>query len=173
MTRIVGIGLLASAFAPLVALLAILKFHELGWAVWGILATCAASALLLILVLRSLAKVQVRGVETKSVRHADERVLAFTSGYVVPVVVALVGGSAAPTVVATSALVALLGLIYVRADLYHLNPTLAVCGFRLYEITATNGTVTMLLSRSSHISQHGMLECRYLGEDTAIQLKGR
>ena len=40
-----------------------------------------------------------------------------------------------PTIVATSALVAILALIYVRAGLYHLNPTLAVLGFRLYEVT--------------------------------------
>jgi hypothetical protein len=173
MTRVVGVGLLASAFAPLVALLAVLRFNELGWVSWLILAACLTAIVLLVLVLRSLAVIQARSVESTSVRRADERVLAFTSSYLLPVVVALFGGSGAPTIVATSALVAILALIYVRAGLYHLNPTLAVLGFRLYEVTVVNGAVTMLLTRSRHIAQHGLVECRYLGEDVAIQLGGR
>jgi hypothetical protein len=173
MTKIVGIGLLASAFAPLIALLAVLKLTQLGWVSWLILAVCLAAVVLLVVALRSLATIQLRSIETTSVRRADERVLGFTSSYVVPVVVALFGGSGAPTVAATSALVALLAVIYVRAGLYHLNPTLAVFGFRLYEVTATNGVVTMVLSRGNHIPQHGLLECRYFGDDVAFQLKGR
>lgn len=55
MTRVVGVGLLASAFAPLVALLAILKLHHLRWVGWLVLAACLAAFLLLALVLRSLA----------------------------------------------------------------------------------------------------------------------
>lgn len=172
MKRVVGVGLLASAFAPLVALLAVLKLTEFGWVSWALLGVCLAAVLLLAAVLRSLSKIQPRSIETASVRRADERVLAFTASNVVPVVVALLGGAKGPAVAATWALVALLVVIYVRAGLYHLNPTLAVLGFRLYEVTATNGSVTMLLARRKHIPQHGLLECRYLGDDVAIQPKG-
>lgn len=173
MTRVVGAGLLASAFAPLVALLAVLKLGELGWVSWVILATSLGSILLLLLVLRSLAGIQERNLESSSVRRADERVLDFTSSYVVPVVVALFGGSGVSTLIATAVLVAVLALIYVRAGLYHLNPTLAIIGFRVYEVTAVNGAVTMLLTQSRHVAQHEVLPCRYLGEDVAIQLGGR
>jgi hypothetical protein len=173
MTRVVGFGLLASAFAPLVALLAVLRIDALGWLGWAILGASIAVTFLLFLVLRSLAGIQTRSVDTTTVRREDERVLGFTSGYVVPVVVALYGASGPATVVATTALVVLLALIYVRAGLYHLNPVLAVLGFRLYAVTAVNGQVIMLLSRDRHIPQHGSLQCRYLGEDVAIQLGSR
>lgn len=173
MTPVVGVGLLASAFAPLVALLTVLKFDALGWVSWLILAGCSVAVLLLGLVLRRLLRIQLRCVESTSVRRADERVLAFTSSYVVPVVVALLGGANGAAVAATWALVAVLAVIYVRAGLYHLNPTLAVLGFRLYEVTATNGAVTMLLARRNHIPQHGTVRCRYLGDDVAIQLERR
>lgn len=173
MTRLVGIGLLASAFAPLMGLLALLKYHEFRWLSWVILAGCAAAILLLALALRSLSRIQSRSVETASVRRADERALAFTSSYVVPVVVALFGGAKGPALAATWVLVAVLATIYVRAGLYHLNPTLAMLGFRLYEVTAVNGTVTMLLSKHNYIPQRGIIEIRYLGEDSAIQLKDR
>ena len=170
--RVVGAGLLASAFAPLVALLAVLKLDEFGWVSWALLGACSAAVLLLAVVLRSLSKIQPRSIETTSVRRADERVLAFTASNVVPVVVALFGGAKGPAIAATWALVALLVVIYVRAGLYHLNPTLAVLGFRLYEVTATNGAVTMLLARRTHLPQRGLIECRYLADDVAIQPKG-
>jgi len=172
MKRIMGTALLASAFAPLLALVAILKLPSLGWVSWAILAGCLLSLALLWLVLHSVAGLQSRPVESVEVRRADESVLAFTSSYVVPVVVALFGDDIA-ALVATIALVLLLVVIYVRAGLYHLNPTLAVLGFRLYEVTATSGAATMMLSRSRHLPQQGVVECRYLGEDVAIQLKGR
>lgn len=172
MTRVAGAGLLASAFAPLVALLALLRSRELGWLSWMIVGVCLLSVMLLGLVLRSLARIQQRPLAGESVRRADERVLGFTSSYVVPVAMALLGGSDLPTLVATGGLVAVLALIYVRAGLYHLNPTLALAGFRLYEVTAVNGSVTMLLTKRRHIAQNEVLECRYLGEDVAIQLGG-
>ncbi len=172
-TKVPGIWLLASAFAPLVALLAVLKLPELGWIGWAILGLCVLAELLLYLSLRSLGRIQTDPITTTSVKRADERVLAFASSYIVPVVIALFGGSDTTKVVGTVALVVFLALIYVRAGLYHLNPTLAVFGFRLYEATAENGSVTMLLSRTNRISQRGQIECHYLGPDVAIQLKGR
>ncbi|WP_127572492.1 hypothetical protein [Georgenia faecalis] len=172
MTKVPGIWLLASAFAPLVALLAVLNLAELGRAGWAVLALCVLAELLLYLSLRSLSRVQPDPIATTSVKRADERVLAFTSSYIVPIVIALFGGSDTTKVVGTVALVVLLALIYVRAGLYHLNPTLAVFGFRLYEVTAANGAVTMLLSRADHIPQRSQLKCHFLGPDVAIQLKG-
>jgi len=172
MKGIVATGLLVSAFAPLLALIAILKVPALGWVSWGILAGCLLSLVLLWLVLRALARVQSRAVESVRVRSADEKTLAFASSYIVPVVLALLGHNLA-ALVATIALVLLLVVIYVRGELYHLNPTLAVIGFRLYEVTAASGVVTMVLSRSRHLAQQGVVECRYLGDNVAIQLRGR
>ena len=168
-----GFGLLTSAFAPLVALLAILMSDELGWVSVILLAGSAASLLLLFLVLRGLTTIQNQPIECAAVRRADEHVLAFTASYLVPVVVALMGGSGTAAQIATVALVFLLGVIYVRGGLYHLNPTLTVAGFRLYEVTAVNGEVTMLLTRRRHIAQRAVQDARYLADDVAIQLGGR
>ncbi|WP_350350467.1 hypothetical protein ABS642_13325 [Microbacterium sp. A8/3-1] len=173
MKNVVGAGLLASAFAPLVALLAILKLNALQWTGWIIFAGCLASFVLLYFVLRSLSRVQARPVEVIQVTHEDERVLGFAASYVVPVVVAAFSGDDVTSLLATSALTLLMMIIYVRAGLYHLNPTLAILGYRLYKITSTSGASTMLLTKGAHIAQQGVVECRYLGDGVAIQLKGR
>jgi hypothetical protein len=171
-TGVVGVGLLASAFAPIVAVLSILRWHELGSAAIYVVCACALAVLLLAFVLRRLARIQHRTVESKAVRRADDRVLAFAASYVVPAAVAVIGGNRTSTLLGAFVLIAFLALVYVRAGLYHLNPTLAIIGFRLYEVTATNGTVTMLLTRRRHLGQVGTVDCRYISSDVAFELEG-
>lgn len=173
MKWVTGIGLLASAYAPLVAVLTLMRLGQLGWIEWAILGACVLAVAFLSLVLRSVYRVQERSIVTVSVRHADERVVAFTSSYIVPIVVAGFAPSQTPALVATLVLLALMITIYVRAGLYHLNPTLAAIGFRLYEVTTETGTVVMLLARTGHIPQRGEVRVHYLSENVAIQRRGR
>lgn len=173
MKWLTGLGLLASAFAPLVAVLTLVRIDQLRVLGWGILSACVLAVVFLAVVLRSVARIQERTVVSNSVRPADERMLAFTSSYVMPVVVAVFAPPQIQTLVATLVLLALMMVIYVRAGLYHLNPMLAIIGFRLYEVTAENGTVVMVLTRAKHIPQRGNLQVRYLSESVAIQQGGR
>jgi len=172
MARVVGAGLLASAFAPLVLLVAVLRLHALGLWGWIFIAASMIAMLLIPAVLKTAARIQAHTVTTKAARHADERVLGFTGSYLAPAVVALFGGKDWLTTVATAALVVLLAVVYVRGGLYHLNPVLALAGFRLYEVIEENGRITMLLSRRDHLPQSGTLSYRRLGGDAAVQLKG-
>lgn len=172
MAPIVGAGLLASAFAPLVLVLAMLRLGELGVWGWLLIGASLLSMLLLVGVLRTAARIQVHSVEVTAVRRADERVLSFTASYVVPAVVVLFGGKDWLTGLATGVLLVLLALIYVRGGLYHLNPTLAIAGYRLYELTERSGKHTMLLTRADHLPQQGHVIYRRLAADAAVQLRG-
>lgn len=172
MPRLVGVGLLASAFAPLVLVLAVLRVRDLGVSGWVLIGASLAAMVLLVAVLRTAARIQAHTVQSTAVRHADDQVLSFAASYLVPAVIVLFGGGDWATAVATALLVALLAVIYVRGGLYHLNPALAVAGFRLYEVTEDNGRTTMLLSRTEHLPQKGTVTYRRLGGDAAIQLKG-
>lgn len=164
-----GVGLLASAFAPLVAVLAVLRLRDLGWWAAGLLVLCAAAFGLLGWVLRDLRSIQARPVRAKQVRRADERVVAFTSSYLLPFVLAVFGPESLTKLAATVVMVAILAVIYVRSGLFHLNPTLALLGYRLYEVTAVNGTVTMLLTRRTYLSQDAAVQCWFLGDDVALE----
>lgn len=165
--------LLASAFAPIVAVLAMLRWHDLGAAAKYVVGACVLALALLAVVLSRLTHIQTHSVETKTVRRADDRVLAFASSYVVPAAVAVIGGMSAAATLGSFVLIGFLALVYVRAGLYHLNPTLAIVGFRLYEVTATNDTVTMLLTRRQRMTQSGVINCRYIAADIAFELKGQ
>lgn len=170
MTKLVALGLLASAFAPVVAVVGIVQIPQLGWYAAIIIGSALAALLFLRLVLRSLTNVQRRPIVPKAVKRSDEKVLSFTASYVIPVIVAVFAEDDVVSLVGTGALIALLALIYVRGQLYHLNPTLALCGYRLYELTEENDTTTMLLTRRNHLPQTEVIHARYIGDDVAIQL---
>lgn len=172
MTWVTGAGLLASAFAPLVAVVALVRLQQLGWVAWAILSACLLAVLFLGLVLRAVAGLQEREIVSAEVRRADERVVSFTSSYVVPVVLAAFGPTDVPGLVATLGVLALMMVIYLRAGLYHLNPTLAVVGYRLYEVKAESGRLVMLLTRDRHLPQKGEVRGRYLSEYVAVQTGG-
>jgi hypothetical protein len=169
MKRVVAVGMLSSAFAPLIGLLAVIQAPSLGRGIYVVFAVCALSLLLLAIVLREVARIQEVAIRPKQVRRADEKVLAFASSYIVPVAIAAFGKGDAATLAGTLALVVFLAFIYVRGEMYHLNPTLAICGYHLYEVTATNDTVTMVLSRKAHLPQTEVIRARSIGEYVAIQ----
>lgn len=173
MKWLTGGGLLVSAFAPIIAVLALLRMSQLGWVGWVAVGISVFSLGFLVLVFRELSEIQSKDLATQEVRHADERVLAFTSSYIVPVAVAVFAPSGVYSLIAMLVVLALMLMIYVRAGLYHLNPVLAVVGFRLYEITRINGSTVMLLSRASHLPQDGSMEVRYLSDDVAIHWERR
>jgi hypothetical protein len=172
MKRVVAAGMLGSAFAPLIGLLAVIQAPKLGNGIYVLLAACVLCLLLLVVVLREVARVQEVAINPKQVRRADEKVLAFSSSYIVPVAIAAFGKGDTAAIAGTAALVVFLAFIYVRGEMYHLNPTLAICGYRLYEVTATNDTVTMVLSRSGHLPQTEVIRARSIGEYVAIQTGG-
>jgi hypothetical protein len=166
---LIGLGLLGSAFAPLAALITALQWEQMGWLRWPICVVCIATVVLLVAVIRATRSAYPDTIQAEQVRACDEQVLAFASGYVVPVLVAGFAEDDRITLYASGALVVLLATIYVRGQLYHLNPTLAVFGFRLYQVTAVNGTVTMLLSHQRRIAQDATLTCWSVGDHAAIE----
>lgn len=168
-----GSVLLASAFAPLVALLAVVRLADLGWVTWLLLGLALLAVLMLGLVLRALDGGQVRTVEAKEIKREDERVLRFTASYIVPLVVAAFGGAGLPTLLGAAGVVGLLALMYVRGQMYHLNPVLAALGYRLYEVKQPTNAIVMVLSRRRYLRHDEPIRCHFLTEDVAVDVTGR
>lgn len=169
-TSLVGAALLASAFSPLAAVMVLVA--RAGGEVWltaGLVLLCLLPIAVLLLVLRALSHVQLTRLRTKQVRVRDQDVLAFVSAYVLPLAAVLLSGDATGDV-ASLLFLALMGLVYVRAGLFHLNPTLTLLGYRLYEVVQHNGAAVMLLTKNKHVPQEGDLDARRLAAGVLIQL---
>lgn len=166
-----GLGLLASAFAPLIAVLAVVRWADLGVWAWILLGLCALSLLWLWAILASTARLQVHVVRTRAVKSADENVMRFTYSYLVPVIVAVFAPPSLPSLVGEVMLVVLSAVIYVRGGLFHLNPTLSVLGWRTCEVTAASGEPFWLLTRAGHLPQQGEVAVRRLSASVAFHVR--
>lgn len=153
-TAVVKLGLLLSAFSPLLIAISLVKV--VGTTNYSLYLWTVAAALplaFLWLVLRAAARLPAAQLTPTQTRRQDEQVLAFTASYILPLV-ALFLGSDLGAWVAAAVLLALLVLVYVRGDLVHLNPVLTAIGYRLYAVEQVNGTEVMLLTRSGYVQQH-------------------
>lgn len=169
-SSLVGAALLASAFSPLVAVMVLVaRAGGQAWLTAGLVLVCLLPVGVLLLVLRALRYVQLTRVRTRQVKVRDQDVLGFVSAYVLPFAAVVLAGDASGDL-AGLLFLALVALVYVRAGLYHLNPTLTLLGYRLYEVTQDNGAAVMLLTKSRHVPQAGDLDARRLAAGVLIQL---
>jgi len=167
---VVRVGLAVSAFVPALALVAGLRWGELGQVAAVLAGVCAAAGALLVVVLAALRHRQAEPLTCQQVQRADHRVLTFVLASTVPAgVVMLLAPRLWPALIALGGIFLLAALVYVRGGLFHLNPLLAI-RYRVYEVTATNGTGVYLLSRARHIPQDAKLQCRFLTDEVAVQV---
>lgn len=166
---LVGGSLLASAFSPLLAVMVLIVRPGGVWMTGALLVAVLAPIPVLVLVLRALRQVQETRLHTRQTRSRDQDVIGFVSSYVLPLA-AVILASEGVRDAATLLLLGFVAVIYVRAGLFHLNPTLTLLGYRLYEVVQDNGAAVMVLTRGRHLPQHGEMDARRLADGVLIQL---
>lgn len=121
-------------------------------------------------VIRSLRVVQPTAVVSVQTRSRDAEVLAFMATYLLPLLPALMDNTVGGIVTASVTLV-FLGIVYIRSDLYYLNPTLTLWGYRLFEIIRDNGQVERMLTRhTDFLPQRGSVRGRRLAAGVLMQV---
>ena len=160
----VGLGLFASAFSPVLVALALVTtpFDSVVPDLLLVL-VCAAPALIVGVTLRALRRLQDNRVRYVKVRRVDRDVLAFMASFVLPIATAFFAVDAARWA-ATGVLLALLVVVYVRGQLFHLNPVLSALGFRLFEVETAGGAVMTVLSRRRSLPEGSVLARRFSDE---------
>lgn len=147
----IGVGLLASAFSPLlVALVLVLRPLPSPW--WIVLAAgLALPVLLLPAVWAALRRIGGGPLDVKAASPRDDAVLSFLASYLIPIAVVFFGPPDHPRLVAMLVLLAVLVAVYVRAELYWLNPFLSVAGLRVYSVTTEGGGSVILVTRRREV----------------------
>jgi hypothetical protein len=170
----IGVGLLASAFSPLlVALALVLRPLPSPW--WIVLAVAfALPVLLLPAVWRSLRRLGGAPLDVRSVASRDDAVLGFLASYLIPIVVVFFGPPDPPRLVAMLVLLAVLVAVYVRAELYWLNPFLSVAGFRVYSVTTEGGGSVILVTRRRELfAGERLVDVREFSPGIRVEVGGR
>lgn len=165
--------LLLSALAP-PAGLAFVVLALQSQRVWVAAAVGTVSVALAVgvpsVVIRSLRIVQPTAVVSVQTRSRDAEVLAFMATYLLPLLPALMDNTVGGIVTACVTLL-FVGIVYIRSDLYYLNPTLTLWGYRLFEITCDDGHVERMLTRHIDVvRQRGSVRARRLAEGVLMQV---
>lgn len=142
--------LFLSAYAPLLALFAILDSFHRTWASWSCAAVAALSLLALLFFWRVARRVGDDRFPADRVVRRDEDVVTFFVTYVVPFAVAPVDSDR--VAFALLFFLALVGLLYLRGGVFRVHPVLLACGWHLFEVDTgdpTLGTVSCFSRRET------------------------
>ena len=166
-----GIGLFASAFSPVLVALALVT-SPFPWPPGNVFLAvgCALHALLVWVTLAGAKKLQDNRVRFSRVRRTDRDVLTFMASFVLPIAAAFFAIDAAKWV-ATGILLLLLIVVYVRAQLFQLNPVLTMLGFRVFEVENADGVVVTILSRRRSLPADGSVLVKRFSDELYIDFE--
>jgi hypothetical protein len=162
MTSFAKLLLFLSSYSPLLLVFALLDSFGRGRP--SIVCACMAGlfAAFLPLLLWANRETAASGLQLTSAESKDSDVLAYVATYLVPF-----AGSAVATVHQKAALAVfliLIAVLYVRTDLFYVNPLLALAGIRVYGCQTPAGTPVILLCKRRFIAPGSSMQARRIGD---------
>ena len=159
--------LFTSSYAPLLLLFALLDSLGRGWPSVLCAAVAAASLAGLALFWRGAARLPAAPLEVVSSRSRETEVLGFFASYVVPFAAAQ-DGDLRERLALLLFLVVVAGL-YLRADLYWVNPVLGLAGVRVFGVETAQGRPLLLLTRRRYLPQSVTVRAVQVGASVHLE----
>lgn len=158
--------LFLSSYAPLSFML-VLLFWTKSPAVAAVSAAAAVigvtGMLLYLRIVAQLASVPTKVVDCHS--RGDES-MSYIVSYIIPFLA--VAFSEWQQAAALAVFFAILGFLYVNSDMIHINPTLNLFGYRLYETTLEDGTTYSLVARG-RVQRGRILQLIRIGDEILFE----
>jgi hypothetical protein len=162
MTAFAQVSLFLSSYSPLFVVFALLDSFGGGTSSWLCLAV-AAIGLVLLLILYKVARgfaPQNLNIVSSQIRDGDA--IAYIATYLVPF--AAIAATTARERGALGLFVLLIAVLYVRSELFYINPLLAVVGYRLFQVATPSGASVVLLTRQRFLQSNITLSARRLSD---------
>lgn len=159
-THAVGWVLFLSSFAPLLVVFGLLDSFGSTAASGACYTLAVVSVVMLGAGLRSWRRLGTTEVVACRVRPRDTDVIAYVATYIIPF--AALGVETWHERAALIGFFLLVGVLYVRAELFYVNPVLALAGFKLYELETESGRVLLVVTRRRFISTGSPLQLHTL-----------
>jgi hypothetical protein len=154
--------LFLSSFSPLLVVFGLLESFGAGWPSIVCFAIAGASLVFLFLALSTWRTLGASRVTVARARHRDADVIGYVATYVVPF--AALGVESWRQKVALLGFLVLVGVLYIRAHLFYVNPILSAIGYRLFEVETSGGRVMLVISRRKYIQVNTQIDLRTLSD---------
>ena len=149
MSLLAQVLLFLSSYSPLLGVFALLDTFGAG-APSVACAVLAGLGLVLLPILFIDRNTAAHSLKITSARPRDGDVLAYIASYLVPF--ASVTASSTRQQAAVGIFIGLIAVLYVRTQMFYVNPILALVGYRIYEVDSTGGTPLVLICRRRFIA---------------------
>lgn len=160
--RAVGVVLFLSSFAPLLVVFGLLHSFGPGAASYACYSIAGISVTALWVSFRSWRRLNKTDAQVLRARPRDSDVIAYVATYIVPF--AALGAQTWQQRGALIGFFVLVGLLYIRANLFYVNPILAIFGFKLYEVETETGKVMLVISRATYLRSGSTLKLHTLSD---------
>lgn len=154
--------LFMSSFAPLFLVFGLLESFGSGWPTFVCYVIATGSTLFLFVALRVWRLLATSRLTIARARHRDADAIAYVATYVVPF--AALGVETWQSRVALILFLALVGILYIRAHLFYVNPLLSVIGYRLFEVETLDGRVLLVISKRKYLRVNTEVDLRTLSD---------
>jgi hypothetical protein len=154
--------LFVSSYAPLFGVFALLDSFGKGAPTIACIALALAGVLVAPLILVQARDLAPQPLEAASCQVRDGDAIAYVATYLVPfaAVTATTGRERA----ALGLFVAMIAIIYIRSELFYINPLLAMAGYRLFQVVTPAEASVVLVTRRPFLSSGTKVSARRLGD---------
>jgi hypothetical protein len=163
--------LFASSFAPLFVVFGLLHSFGKGWPALVCYGIAAGSTAFLFFALHAWRSLSASTVTIARARHRDADAIAYVATYVVPF--AALGISTWQSRAALIWFLLLVGVLYVRAHLFYVNPILSAIGYRIFEAETSAGRLMIIISRKKYIRVNTDIDLRTLSDYIFLDATGQ
>jgi hypothetical protein len=165
----VGAVLFLSSFAPLLVVFGLLHSFGQGAASYTCYAAAAVSVGALFVSFRSWRRLATTEARVARARPRDSDIIAYVATYIVPF--AALGVETWQQRGALLGFFVLVAVLYIRANLFYVNPLLAIFGFKLYEVETDTGRVMLVISRAAYLKAGAALAVHSLSNYVFLEAK--
>jgi hypothetical protein len=162
MTALARSALFLSSYAPLFAVFALLDSFGRGWPTAFCWVLVAVGLVLPTVVFARARRLAPQPIRASDVQARDGDVFAYVATYLVPF--AAISATTTRERLALALFVLVLAVIYVRAELYYVNPLFALAGYRLFQVSSASGASFVLLTKRSFIGSGQDIRARRLSD---------
>lgn len=162
MTFLAQLALFLSSYAPLFAVFALLDSFGSGWPTRAFIGLAILGPVLAVVVFLAANRLAPQTLSVRSAQARDGDALAYIATYLVPF--AAITATTPRERAALGLFLLLIAVLYVRSELFYVNPLLALVGFRLFQVVTPGGASVVLLSRRRFLPPDVTLNARRLSD---------